>query len=49
MDTSSGACTNPANPIWVPRQTCTLTHGSIYFGDADWTNYPARLYRIRSP
>ena len=42
------ACTNPANPTWFPLQTCTLTNGSIYFSDPQWTNYPARLYRIRS-
>lgn len=42
-------CTNPANPMWLPLQTCTLVNGSIYFSDPDWTNYPSRLYRIRSP
>jgi hypothetical protein len=34
---------------WTPLQTCTLTNGSIYFSDLQWTNYPARFYRIRSP
>ena len=43
------ACTNLANASWSPLQTCTLTNGSIYFNDPDWTNYPTRLYRIRSP
>ena len=43
------ACTDPANPNWLTLQTCTLTNGSIYFSDPDWTNYPARVYRIRSP
>jgi hypothetical protein len=43
------ACTNPANPTWLPLQTCTLTNGSIYFTDPDWTNHPTRFYRIRSP
>ncbi|MCX6927463.1 MAG: hypothetical protein NT154_30295, partial [Verrucomicrobia bacterium] len=43
------ACTNPASPNWITMQTCTLTNGSIYFSDLQWTNYPARLYRIRSP
>jgi hypothetical protein len=33
----------------MPLQTCKLTNGSIYFSDPQWTNYPARLYRIRSP
>jgi len=43
------ACTNPANPTWLPLQTCTLTNGSIYFSDPQWTNYPARVYRVRAP
>jgi hypothetical protein len=43
------ACTNPANPSWTALQTCTLTNGSVFFSDPNWTNYPARLYRIRSP
>jgi hypothetical protein len=43
------ACTNPASPAWSPLQTCTLTNGSIYFTDPDWTNHPTRFYRIRSP
>jgi hypothetical protein len=43
------ACTNLANPAWVPLQSCYLTNGSLYFGDTNWTNYPVRLYRIRSP
>jgi hypothetical protein len=34
---------------WVSLQTCTLTNGSIYFNDPQWTNYPGRFYRIRSP
>jgi len=43
------ACTNLTNPIWFPVGTNTLTGGSSYFSDAQWTNYPARLYRLRSP
>ncbi len=38
-----------ANPTWVPLQTNTLTGGSCYFSDPDWTNYPVRFYRLRSP
>ncbi len=34
---------------WTPLQTCSVTNGSIYFTDSDWTNHPARFYRIRSP
>jgi hypothetical protein len=33
----------------MPLQTCKLTNGSIYFSDPQWTNYPGRFYRIRSP
>jgi hypothetical protein len=43
------ACTNLANPDWQPVQTNTLTDGSAYFSDPQWTNYPARFYRLRSP
>jgi len=43
------ACTNLANPAWCPVGTNTLTGGSSYFSDPDWTNYPGRFYRLRSP
>jgi hypothetical protein len=43
------ASTNLRNGAWSPLQTCTLTNGSIYFSDPQWTNYPARFYRVRSP
>jgi hypothetical protein len=43
------ACTNLGNSTWVPLQSCTLTNGSLYFSDPDWTNHPGRFYRIRSP
>jgi hypothetical protein len=43
------ACTNLAHPVWSPVGTSTLTSGSSYFSDPQWTNYPTRLYRIRSP
>jgi hypothetical protein len=35
------ACTNPADPIWSPLQTNTLTDGSLHFS--------GRFYRLRSP
>jgi len=38
-----------ASPSWVLLTSCILTNGSVYFSDPDWTNYPARFYRIRSP
>jgi hypothetical protein len=43
------ASTNHASGSWTTLQSCTLTNGSIYFSDPQWTNYPVRLYRIRSP
>jgi hypothetical protein len=43
------ACTNLANPSWSPVGTNTLTGGSSYFSDAQWTNHPGRFYRLRSP
>lgn len=43
------ACTNLANPIWSPVATNTLTGGTSYFSDPQWTNYPIRFYRISSP
>jgi len=43
------ACTDLANPDWTPVGTNTLTGGSSYFSDPDWTNYPGRFYRLRSP
>ena len=43
------ASANPASASWTALQTCTLTNGSIYFSDPQWADYPARLYRIRSP
>jgi hypothetical protein len=38
-----------ANPAWSPLATNTLTSGSSYFTDRQWTNYAARFYRLRSP
>ena len=43
------ACTNLANPTWTLLQTNVVTGGSSYFCDPQWTNHPARFYRIRSP
>jgi hypothetical protein len=42
-------CANLAAQSWVPLQSGTLTNGLSYFSDSQWTNYPSRLYRIRSP
>jgi hypothetical protein len=43
------ACTNLASPVWQPVQTNQLTTGSASFSDPQWTNYPGRFYRLRSP
>ena len=43
------ACTDLSNPVWQPVQTNKLTGGSAYFSDPQWTNYPGRFYRLRSP
>jgi hypothetical protein len=41
------SCTNLADHIWNPLQTNTLTGGSLYFSDPQWTNYPSCFYRFR--
>ena len=43
------ACTNLSSPVWSAVQSVTLTNGSAYFSDPDWTNYPRRFYRLRWP
>ena len=43
------ACANLANPAWFPVATNTLTGGSFYFSDPQWTNYPRGFYRLRLP
>jgi hypothetical protein len=43
------ACTDLANPIWIPLQTNTLANGSFYFSDPQWANYPARYYGLGLP
>jgi hypothetical protein len=43
------ACTDLANPAWLPLGTNNLSGGSWYFADPHWTDYPARFYRLRSP
>ena len=43
------ARTNLADPVWSPLETNTLSGGSFYFSDPEWTNYPVRFYRVRSP
>ncbi len=43
------ACTNLANPVWMPLQSMTLTNGVVYFSDPNWTNYSDRYYGIGFP
>ncbi len=48
------AATNLATPVWLPVATNTLntfsgTNGSSHFSDPQWTNFPGRFYRFRSP
>lgn len=43
------ASTNLSNPVWEPLQTNTLSGGSFYFSDSQWTNHPTRFYRLRWP
>jgi hypothetical protein len=43
------ACTNLASPVWTPLTNITLTSGSYYFSDSQWTNYPARYYGLGFP
>ncbi len=41
------ACTNLADPIWLPLQGITLGAEPWYFSDPAWTDYPNRCYRVR--
>lgn len=43
------ACTDLAYAIWSPLQTNTLTSDTLFFTDPEWTNHPARFYRVRWP
>jgi hypothetical protein len=42
------ASTDLKNPKWSPVTTNALNGGTFYFSDPEWTNYPNRVYRIRS-
>ena len=35
--------------ITIPNSVTIIGNGAFYFSDPNWTNYPARNYRIRSP
>jgi hypothetical protein len=40
------ACTNLANPVWIPVSTNLLTGGSSSFNDPSWAGYSSRFYRF---
>jgi hypothetical protein len=42
-------CVNLASTNWVALSTNALVlNGWYYFNDPGWTNYPSRIYRVRS-
>ncbi|MGA3142181.1 MAG: leucine-rich repeat domain-containing protein [Verrucomicrobiota bacterium] len=41
------AATNLANPVWIAVSINTLTGGTSYFSDPQWTNFPQRFYRVQ--
>lgn len=43
------ATTNLTGSAWTKLQSCTLTNGAIQYIDTQWTNFPNRFYRLRSP
>jgi hypothetical protein len=43
------ACTNLANPVWIPVSTNTLSGGTSSFSDPQWVNYPNRYYGFNVP
>lgn len=53
------AATNLNNPIWTALATNVISNGRVtngvlingvsYFSDPQWSNYPERIYRLRSP
>ncbi|HUA65096.1 MAG TPA: leucine-rich repeat domain-containing protein [Alphaproteobacteria bacterium] len=44
------ACTNLANPVWLPVSTTTLSgSGTSSFSDPQSANYPNRYYRFSAP
>jgi hypothetical protein len=38
-----------ATHVWSPVSTNALASGWSYFSDPQWSSYPARFYRVRSP
>ncbi len=42
------ASTNLADPTWTSLSTNTMAGGMSYFSDPQWTDCPARYYRLRN-
>lgn len=42
------ACTILATPVRSPLATSILTDCWSHFSNPQWTNYPSRIYRVRS-
>ncbi len=43
------ASTDLTGKNWTPIQTNALNNGVVNFSDPQWTNFPGRYYRLRSP
>ena len=43
------ACTNLADPVWVPVGTNALDGDSTYFSDPAWAARPGCFYRLTLP
>ena len=43
------AATDLGSGEWLALESFSLTNGAVYFSDPAWTNYPTRMYRLRSP
>lgn len=46
--------TNLNNPLWIALTTNAISNGGVtngvfYYSDSQWSNYPERFYRLRSP
>jgi hypothetical protein len=43
------AAANLNDPVWQPLYTNSVSTGTSSYTDSQWTNYPRRFYRLRSP
>jgi hypothetical protein len=42
------ASTTLPSSVWQPLKTNSLSGGTFYFNDPQWTNHPSRFYRVHS-